>query len=245
MDFMQPLTNVTQDLLLGGRLRLLQPADGYRAAIDPVLLAAAVPALAGQQVLDVGCGVGTAGLCLALREPECRVTGLELQTELADLAARNLLLNGLAERVEVACGDLRTPPFPPGSFDHVMTNPPYHQGGTLSPHAGKALANSEGELPLADWLKACCKLLKPKGSLVVIQRADRLEEMLGAMQGRLGGVTVYPLWPKAGREAKRVLLWGTKGSKAPLTLAAGLMLHEEDGSYTERADALLRQAAGL
>jgi len=242
---MQIPFEITEDRLLDGRIRLLQPAEGYRAAIDPLLLAAALKAGPGQRVLDAGCGVGSAGLCLMARRPDCSVTGLELQPELAELARRNLILNGMAERGQVAQGDLAQAPFAPGSFDHVMTNPPYHQGGSLSPHAIKAVANSEGDLALGDWLKACCKLLRPKGTLLVIQRADRLDEMLSALSGRLGGLTVFPLWPKEGREAKRVLLAGRKGSKAPLRLLPGLVLHHEDGSYSPAAESVLRQGGSL
>lgn len=242
------MSEVTEDRLLDGRILLRQPADGYRAAIDPVFLAAATPAQDGETVLDVGSGVGAASLCLAWRQPNCRIVGVETQSELVALARENIALNSMGGRVETIIGNIQSPPprLAPGSFHHVMTNPPYHhKAGTPSPHAGKALANAEGEVDLASWMKLCVTMLRPKGTLVVVYRADRLDELLAALKGKVGEVIVFPLWPKSDRAAKRVLVRARKSINAPMTLHPGLVLHQPDGSYTPNADAVLRLGAAI
>ncbi len=240
---------ITEDALLGGRVKLRQPAEGYRAAIDPVFLAAAVPASGGQMVLDVGIGVGAASLCLSARVPGCRVFGIELQPALAALARDNVALNGMAGRIDVLTGNLLTPPprLAPGSFHHVMTNPPFldAEQGSPPPDDTKATANVEGEADLGMWLRFCVNMLRPKGTLIVIHRADRLDELLAALRGKVGEISLCPLWPKAGRPARRVILRARKGVASPLALGPGLVLHAEDGNYTAAARAVLWNGAGL
>ena len=239
----------TEDALLGGRVRLRQPAEGYRVAIDPVFLAAAVPASGRESVLDIGCGAGAAMLCLAARVPTCRVTGLELQPALAGLAGDNAALNGFADRVAAVRGDLLGPPprLAPASFDHAMANPPFLDPAAAmrSPHAGKAAANVEGEADLGAWVGFALTMVRSKGTVTFVHRADRLEILMAALAGRAGEIVVFPLWPGAGKTAKRVLVRATKGVATPTRLAAGLVLHEQDGRYTEAAEAVLRGAAGL
>ncbi|HYE49736.1 MAG TPA: methyltransferase [Azospirillaceae bacterium] len=237
------------DLLLGGRVRLLQPGKGYRAAIDPVLLAAAVPAGEGERVLELGCGAGAASLCLAARVPGCRVTGLEMQAEAAELARRNAALNRLEERFEVVEGDLLRPPgvLRPGGFDRVMANPPFHPAGahTISPTAGKAASHGEGEAGLADWIAAALRFLKGRGTLTLVHRADRLDEILARLHGRFGAVTVLPLWPMQGREAKRVIVTARRDARSPARLLPGLVLHGAGGAYTPEAERVLRDGVAL
>lgn len=243
------MDDVSEDALLGGRVHLRQPRDGYRSAIDPVFLAAAVPARDGEMVLDVGSGVGAASLCLAARVGGCRVFGLEIQAELVALARENVDLNAMTGRVEPLIGTLRAPPprLAPGSFHHVMTNPPYHQAadGTASPNPAKALANQESAVELEPWLRFCVNMLRPKGCLLVVYRADRLDDLLAALHRKAGEIVILPLWPKAGRPAKRLLLRARKGVASRLTLLPGLVLHEEDGRYTADAQAVLAEAAAL
>jgi tRNA1(Val) A37 N6-methylase TrmN6 len=240
----------SDDRLLGGRVRLRQPLHGYRAAIDPVLLAAAVPAVEGDSVLDLGCGVGAAALCLLARLTGVRVTGLEVQPELAALARENAASNGFADRFTVVEGSLLAPPpLVQDGYDHVMTNPPFlaEGSGTRAPVLSKATANmEEGEVDLGAWIKAAAKLLRPKGRLALIHRADRLGEVLNALGRRgLGEVRVLPLWPRAGRPAGRVIVTARKGVRTPLELLPGLVLHGEGGAYTEAAEAVLRRAEGV
>jgi len=241
---------ISEDALLGGRVRLTQLAAGYRVAIDPVLLAAAVPARAGEQVLDVGTGVGAAALCLAMRVAGCRVAGLEVQRALVRLANDNAKLNGLDDRVVVMEGDLLRPPprLAPGGFDHVMTNPPHLEPGrgTESPSPGKSAANVEGEARLGAWLAFCLAMVRPKGSVAVIHRADRLDAVLAALYRKAGEIVVFPLWPMAdGRAARRVIVRARKGIETPARLAYGLVLHRPDGRFTEAVEAVLRRGAAL
>ncbi len=241
----------TEDELLGGRVRLRQPAAGYRVAIDPVLLAAAVPAAAGELVLDVGAGVGAAALCLAARVSGCRIFGVEADRDLVRLAAENVALNGLDGRVDIMLGDLVRPPprLAAGTFDHVMANPPHLEADRAdpSPHAGKAAATVEAADDLADWVAFCLMMAKRGGSVTFIHRADRLDALLAHLRSDAGEVVVFPLWPDAVRlrPAKRVIVRARKGVATPLRLAPGLPLHAEGGAYTTRADAILRDAEGL
>ena len=245
-----PAASKPADSLLGGRIALRQPATGYRVAIDPVLLAAAVPPTAGR-VLDVGCGVGAASLCYAARVPEARITGLELRADWARLAEENARVNGMAGRFAVVCGDLLQPPpgLPPGSFDEVMANPPYlpaNRADMRQPPAD-APATVEGEARLADWIAFCLVMASPNGGITLIQRADRLDEILVHLHGKAGGVTVFPLWPRAsgGADARRVIVRARKGSKAPMRLAVGLVLHRDDGANSDAAERVLRDGAAL
>ena len=242
------------DRLLGGRVVLRQPRSGYRAAIDPVLLAAAVPATRGA-VLDVGCGTGAAALCYAARVPPARVTGLELRADWAALAEENALANGLQDRIRVICGSLLRPPatLAPGCFAEVMANPPYlpvERADMRNPPAD-APATVEGEAKLADWIAFCLAMAAPDGGVTLIHRADRLDEILAHLHGRAGGIVVFPLWPGGGRggaaseDARRVIVRARKGSKTPMRLAPGLVLHRPDGAYTEPAERILADAAAL
>jgi tRNA1(Val) A37 N6-methylase TrmN6 len=239
----------SEDALLGGRVLLKQPREGYRAAIDPIFLAAAVPAGPGDLVLDVGAGAGAAALCLARREPGCSIRGIELQRDLVRLATENVAANGLTGKVDVMVGDLLRPPprLAPGAFAHVMANPPFMAEGaaTASPHAGKAAANMEGEARLADWVRFALAMVRPKGSVTFIHRADRLEALLGALSGKAGDIAVFPLWPGNGKPAGRIIVRARKGVASPTRLLPGLLLHEADGRYTPAADAVLREGAGL
>lgn len=239
--------DISRDLFLGGRLVLLQPRDGYRAAIDPVLLAAAVPAQAqaGEHVLDLGCGIGTAGLCLARRVPDCAVTGIDVQPILIALAARNAAANGLEGRVRFQLGDVLERPA--GDYHHVLANPPYLERAraTISPNPIKAMANVEGAARLVDWVAAAVAAVRPGGSVTFIHRADRAVELRSLMASTLGRLCQMPLAPKAGAQAKRILLQGIKGDEGTFQDRPPLVLHQPDGAYTEAAARILRDAAAL
>lgn len=243
---------LTQDAFLGGRVSLWQPASGYRAGIDPVLLAAAVIAHPGESVLDLGCGAGAAMLCLGARVNGLSLTGIERQRDYADLARRNARDTGIEARVLEA--DLAQLPqdVKAESFDHVIMNPPYYPqtGRSPSPDAGREVALAE-ETPLASWIDSATRRLKPRGYLWAIQSAERLPDLLKALDGRLGSVVAKPLCPREGRAARLVLLAARKGGRGAFRLAAPLVLHEgsehrQDGdSYRPEAQAILRDGAHL
>ncbi len=241
---------LTRDAFLGGKLHLWQPARGFRAATDPVLLAAACPARPGDAVLDLGTGGGAAALCLAARVPGLVLTGLELQPSYADLARRNAAENGIA--LEVVTGDLaQMPPPLRRAFDQAIANPPYYpRNGTASPDAGRALA-LQGDLPIAAWIDAAARRLRPGGWLTMIFATDVLGEVLAALPPRLGSASLLPLAPREGRPALRLLLRARKGGRGALRLLPPLVLHRgpaHDGdreSYTARANQILRDGMAL
>lgn len=241
--------DLTDDKFLCGRLNLLQPAKGYRAATDPVLLAAACPARAGDRVLDIGCGAGAASLCLGARVPGVLLSGLEVQPGYAALARRNAARNGVA--MQVHDGDLtQMPAALRVDFDHVIMNPPYYPPeGTRSPVPERARA-MQVELPLGDWVQAGARRLAPGGWLTLICGSDGLPAVL-AGAGKLGSVSVLPLAPRAGRAALRIIVQARKGGRGPFRLLAPLVLHAgpaHDGdreNYTPEASAVLRNGGDL
>lgn len=242
-------SDATTDTVLGGRVTLRQPASGYRVAIDPILLAAACPAGAGDLVADLGCGVGTAALCLARRLPDLQCLGVDLQNGLVALAEENARDNGFAGRVSFVAGDIldRTLPIYARPADHVIVNPPYLKRGSATPSANpiKALANVEGEADLAAWVTSAANAARPGGSITFIHRADRLPELLALLEARCGGIVIQPLHPKEGSAAHRVLVTGRLGQRLPATLLPGLVLHEADGSFTPSVQRILRDGAAL
>lgn len=241
------------DLLLGGRVRLRQPDSGYRAAIDPVLLAAFTRPRDGDRVLDVGTGTAAAAICLVARVPAVRVVGLEKLAEAVVLARANVALNGVADRVTVLEGDLLRPPpdsaagLTVGGFQRVMMNPPYLRAGaaSLPPDPWKAAANVEGEAVLADWVAFAHRMLAPRGELTLVHRADRIDDILVTLGRGFGSLVLVPLWPRVGTDAKRLLVRAVKGGRGPARLTSGLVLHGEGTGYSEAAEAILRDAGPL
>ncbi|WP_282601995.1 methyltransferase domain-containing protein [Paracoccus sp. PARArs4] len=229
------MSDLRRDGFLGGRLQLWQPARGYRSGADAVMLAAACRAGPGDSVLELGCGAGVASLCLAARVPGLRCMGLERQPDYAALALRNAQECGLP--LDVLTGDLADPPagLRGRGFDHVIMNPPYFLGGTPAPDPGRATARTE-ETPLDDWLDAGLRRLNPKGWLTVIQRADRLDRIIAALQGRAGAISILPVAARQGREAGRVIVAARKGARAPLRLLAPFVMHDAPRHDVDRED---------
>ena len=241
--------------LLAGSLKLRQLVAGHRAGTDAVLLAAAAGAVTGH-VVDVGAGAGAAGLAVALRSPDCRVSLLEREPELCRVAADNIALNGLAGRAEAVAADALAPAARAAAglaghcADVLLTNPPYQVSATsrVSPDPLKARAHTfatkdaEG---LEAWLRACAALLRPGGDFVLIHRADALGDVLAACARRFGALRIRPVFPKDGAPASRILVRGVAGSRAPLAILPGLTLHRPDGGFTAEAAAIHAGAAGL
>lgn len=236
---------ITRDAFLGGKTHALQPAKGYRSGIDAVLLAAAVPAQSGQRVLELGCGAGVASLCLAARVP-VHVTGVELQSDYADLAVQNGL--------HVINADLRALPADVRNiqFHHVMMNPPYFDRGTGSaaPDTGRDIAMG-GDTPLADWVTIGAKRLAPKGYFTLIQRIERLPEVLAAVTAPLGSVTVLPVTARDVRAPHLFILQARHSGRAPFVMLPPLVLHDGNAhdadrdSYTAQVNSILRDGHGL
>jgi tRNA1(Val) A37 N6-methylase TrmN6 len=246
---MNDAPSTTFDSVLGGRVTLHQPALGYRVAIDPILLAAACAAEPGERVVDLGCGVGTAALCLARRVDRVHCMGVDLLPELAELANRNAAENGLANRVSFVAGDIldRSLPIYGTRADHIVVNPPYLKRGAATPSDNpiKALANIEGDADLAAWVAAAAKAVRPGGTITFIHRADRLPELLALLGSRCGGIAILPLHPKAGAAAHSAIVTGRLDQRLPAILLPGLVLHEADGSFSPTLQAVLRDGAAL
>ena len=245
---------LTDDAFLGGRLRILQPAKGFRAGIDSVLLAAAVPAREGETVFEAGTGPGVAALCLLGRVPGAHVTGVEINPDYAELARRNAERNHLADRLAVITGDaLRAGKkdglagLEPGTFHHAFANPPYHAAARApaSPEPGKAAAHVlPGDVPLSEWVRALARMVRPRGTITLVQPAEALPVLLPAMRdAKLGGILIAPIWPRAGKAASRVLVRAVRGVNTPARLLPGLTLHGEGHAFTPEAEAILRHAA--
>jgi tRNA1(Val) A37 N6-methylase TrmN6 len=246
--------NLTCDAFLGGRVHVRQPRAGFRSGLDAVFLAAACPARDGDSVLEAGCGAGAASLCLLARVPGASVTGVEIDPDLAALARDNANENGVSNRFDIVAADvaaswanLETSGLRRDAYDHVMANPPFFSQARSRPsaHPGKNRARAMADGGLEAWVRFLAAAAKPSGTCTVIHTAEALPELLAAFARRFGGLRIAPLHPKADAPAIRVLICGTKGSRAPLSIAPGFVLHEKDGTPTPAASAILRDGCAL
>ena len=239
------MIDVTDDFLLGEKVSLRQFAKGYRAGLDAVLLAAAIEAKPGQQILEAGCGVGAALLCCAQRLPEVFVSGIERDKKVLELTQQNVAQNGFEKRVKIIEGDVgqRTDSLLNG-YDHVFSNPPFFEPGTIP----KVAEGKEGaylaETSLEDWLKFMLHVVKPKGRITIIHRAAALADILTFLQPRFGEVQVLPVKPYAGAPAKRILVRARKGlRKGDTVLLDGLTLYDgPDRKLSDRAQDIMSGA---
>jgi tRNA1(Val) A37 N6-methylase TrmN6 len=245
---------VTTDAVLGGALRLRQPRRGHRVGHDAMLLAAACPVKAGEHVVDLGAGVGAAGLAVALRTAGATVTLVEIDADLAALAAENARLNQLESRVKSVVLDATAPGrayvaagLAPDSVARVLMNPPFNDAPTYqaSPDHRRRLAHAAPRESLSAWIKGAARLLRPRGTLTLIYRPDGLGDLVKCLEGAFGAIAILPIYPQPNRPAIRVLLRAIKASRAPLALWPGLMLADEAGHPTAEAEAILRQGATL
>ena len=244
----------TLDDFLGGRVAVLQPRAGHRAGSDAVWLQAAVPAQPREQVLDAGAGVGVAGLCLLARCPQIHVTALDIDESALALAAANAVRNAVAAQFRAIAADLTAPAetliakgLMREGYDQVMANPPFHTDGTVrpAPDAGRAAAHIMAAGTLESWVRFLATFTAPKGWITLIHMPQVLPELLPLLDRRFGAVTLFPLFPKDGKPAVRVILQARKGNRAGLRLLPGLVMHEVDGSHTAKAEAVLRHGGAL
>lgn len=235
----------TEGTLLGGRLRHAQPRHGHRTGLEPVLLAASIPARPGQRVLEGGTGSGAALLCLAARIPGLEGLGLERDPAMAALARANIAANALPG-IAVEEADL-TAWAPQAQCDHAFANPPWHApAATPSPNAMKDAARRAAPLLIEAWAKSLARALKPRGTLTLILGADHLAAGLAALSAAgCGSPVLHPFWPRPGRPARLVLLRAIRGGRGPARLLPGLVLHQPDGRFTAEAEAILRDGAAL
>ncbi|WP_137390043.1 tRNA1(Val) (adenine(37)-N6)-methyltransferase [Rhodoligotrophos defluvii] len=247
-------TDVTEDRFLNGRIVLRQPRKGYRAGIDAVFLAAAIPCRPGESAFEAGMGAGAASLCLAARVPGARVTGIERNEVYAALARQNIAGNGMGDRVRLLDGDVRDltrnpqGTFPPvASFDHVFANPPYHKREdiTASPSDPKAEAHSMAGAELETWVKMLAAMARPRGTITLVQRPEALPRLLQALEGRAGDIRIAPLFPRPHEAASLIILQAVKGSRAAMRLLPGMVLHGPAHGFTDAAEAVLRHGAAF
>jgi tRNA1(Val) A37 N6-methylase TrmN6 len=249
-----PAERTTEDAVLGGKLYLRQPRRGHRVGHDAILLAAATGARAGQHAVDLGAGVGAAGLALARRVHNLRLTLVEIDPALVALARDNIRRNGLGEFVRAVVLDVAAPArafaaerLPTGCASCVLMNPPFNNplNHKVSPHAGRRLAHAARPAGLATWVMAASRLLGVRGVLTLIWRADGLAEVLRTISPVFGGITVLPVHPRPAAAAIRILVRAAKGSQAPFALMPGLVLADEHSHPTNEANAILRQGKVL
>ena len=244
---------ITEDAVLGGRLVLRQPKRGHRVGHDAILLAAATPARAGDHAVELGAGVGAAGLALAHRLPGLTATLVEIDPVLAGLARDNAQRNGLGDRVKVVTLDVAASAqvfaasgLAQGSAAHVLMNPPYNDAArqNVSPDPARRQAHVARDDTLPVWIDCASRLLRPLGTLTLIWRATGLGDVLVALRG-FGGISVVPVHPKPETAAIRVLVNAVKGGAAPLVLFPPLILNDAEGKPSAAAEAILRGGATI
>lgn len=237
------------DDFLGGQLRLLQPIEGYRISMDSILLAAAIPARKGDSVFEPGIGTGGVSLSLAERVAGVKVTGLDVQPEMLKIAEMNGHLNTLSSNLTLIEGDVSDPPeaLKPGSFDHVVVNPPYLVPGSAfrPPSESKGLAHMDSSASLKDWMNICVNMARHKGTITIVHRTDMLHHIIARIARSVGDLTLLPLQPRPDQPAKRFILQGRKGTHGGMSILPALELHGEAERYSKEAEAILRGGKAL
>ena len=236
---------VTHDHLLDKQVQITQPKTGYRVGSDAVLAAASLIARRGR-VLDLGAGVGGISLCIAHRLQSLQITAVEIDPTAAALARYNAAVNGVHQRIRVVEADITAmPAVMVGSFDHVVSNPPYHhKAGTRPRHAARAMAHMGADTDLRDWVKAAVWAAKPRGRISFICRADRAAELITMFDAAGAGETVlFPLWSRPMSPASRVIIQLRKAVVGPGAVLPGLVVHNDDGNFTEAARHIMKGGA--
>jgi tRNA1(Val) A37 N6-methylase TrmN6 len=237
---------LTEDAFLGGRLRLRQPKSGHRAGHDAMLLAAATSARAGDRVVDFGAGVGAAGLALATRISGIRITLIEIDEALSELARGNAASNRIEANViamDLASGAeaFADAGLAPDSVDVVLMNPPFNDSKRhrSSPDSNRQIAHVADSATLENWIHAARRILKSAGVLTLIWRADGLGQVLAALDRGFGSLAILPVHGNAATPAIRVLIRAIKGGRAPTAIYPGLMLNDESGMPNKQVQEIL------
>ena len=241
--------------VLNKRVQLHQAPDGFRTSMDSIMLAAACPVKAGQKVLDLGCGIGSAGLCVLFRVKEMTLLGVDIQADHIELAHKNATINDMAENSDFMCADIRNLTRDDiGAFDHVICNPPYKEAGSHksspSPAKAQAMGHVDEDISLRSWIDCAWHHIKGQGSLTIVHEAGNCDSIIHALYSerggrRFGNIEIIPLYPKSGVAAKRVIIRAWKHKKSESSILAGITLHNQDGSYTNEADDILRDGKAL
>ena len=240
----------TDDYLLDKKVKIFQPTNGYRASSDAVILSSLIDeklVRGGDEILDVGSGTGAISLCLAkrLKHKSVRLTGLDIQSELVELSNKSATVNNFADFLHYEHFDIREKTsLQGGSFDWVITNPPYSDHDMPSPNPSKKIAHNHQGFDLESWLSFCLKMLKPKGHVLLINRAEAINEILSAMYNKAGGIQILPIYSKVGQDAKRVAVIAQKGSRGISKILPPFYTHNADSTYTTKAQQILREGLG-
>ena len=241
------MIDYTNDYLLDKKIKIFQPVNGYRASTDAVLLSSLVRIKNGDGILDVGSGTGAVSLCLAhrLQNLNPQITGLEIQPELAELSNASAQANGFSTCFLNCDIRQKVSGLNGGSFDHVITNPPYAEKDMPSPYAGKATAHNFSDFTLTAWINFCLRMTKPQGYFYIINRAEAIDEILAALHKKTGDIQIIPVFSKPRQNAKRIMIIARKASRSPAVIHQGITIHTHDGTYTLQAQNILRKGAGF
>lgn len=244
---MRPYTN---DYLLDKKVKIFQPTDGYRASTDAVFLSSLLDekkVKSGDTILDVGSGTGAISLCLAerLKQKNITITGIDIQADLIELSNFSAQANGFADYLHYEYFDIREKTtLTGGSFSFVISNPPYSDHDMPSPNLSKQLAHNHQNFNLTGWLTFCLKMLKPQGYLLLIHRTEAINEILAALHNKAGDIQILPMYSKEEQNAKRVAIIAKKGAKGMTKILPPFYTHNSDGTYTEKAQNILRLGQG-
>lgn len=221
---------LTIDNFLDGKLRILQPGSGYRVSIDPIVLSGLVQVKPEQKILDAGCGVGTISLILKHREATIDVSAVDIDEDMCDICRQNAVLNDV--RVSVIRGSIDECDFGVNTFDQVVTNPPFYDKSAFRVSKNRELANFE-TISLKTWIVACLRSLKNGGVFSIIHVANRIGELINILRNRVGNICVIPVFTRADLPAKRVVITGVRGSRSDTRIMPGVVVHNDDGTYTD------------
>jgi tRNA1(Val) A37 N6-methylase TrmN6 len=232
------MLEITEDYILNGKIKLFQPKNGYRVAVDPIILASSITLKQHQKVLDVGCGTGAISLILKLKEKTAAITAVDMDDEMCQICRRNALANSLDLEVIIAEVGSSSDPLKDRFFDIVVTNPPFFTIQSSRRSNAKRFANFE-TLDLEGWISYCLKKLKNNGIFSIIHCATRTGDVIKTLNG-VGAIEIVPLFPKEGKEAKRVMIKCQRNRKSGTKILPGLSMHNTDGSYSADLDDILK-----